>query len=137
MPIRAENRARYPRTWRAMVAQAAHRSGGRCECDGRCGLVHEEEGRCDAVNGLPHPRTGSIVVLTLAHEHGVPLEETVIDRMFHACQQCHNRYDAPMRADGVRKRREIERRRVMDKAGQISFELQCFGARPGRLAPQR
>jgi hypothetical protein len=42
------------------------------------------------------------VVLTLAHEHGVPLEETTIDRMFHACQRCHNRYDAPMRAAGIK-----------------------------------
>ncbi|WP_156437649.1 MULTISPECIES: hypothetical protein [unclassified Sphingomonas] len=40
-------------------------------------------------------------MLTLAHEHGVPLEETSIDRMFHACQRCHNRYDAPMRRRGI------------------------------------
>lgn len=99
MPIRSENRARYPKTWREMVALAAARSGGRCECDGRCGLDHG--GRCTAINGQPHPTTGSKVVLTLAHEHGVPLEEEAIDRMFHACQQCHNRYDAPMRRAGV------------------------------------
>lgn len=124
MPIRPENRARYPKTWRAMVAQASHRSGGRCECDGKCGLIHEG-GRCDAINGLAHPRTGSIVVLTLAHNHGVPLEETTIERMFHACQQCHNRYDAPMRAAGVKARREAERARIMDKLGQLSFEIAC------------
>lgn len=112
-----------------MVAQAADRSGGRCECDGKCGIPHEG-GRCDAINGRPHPVTGSIVVLTLAHEHGVPLEETSIERMFHACQRCHNRYDAPMRAAGVKARREAERRRVLDKLGQIAFELACFG-RPG------
>lgn len=99
MPIRPENRARYPRTWKAMVAAARERSGDRCECDGKCGLDHG--GRCDAVNGQPHPSTGSKVVLTLAHEHGVPLEETGIERMFHACQQCHNRYDAPMRRAGI------------------------------------
>lgn len=122
MPIRPENRKRYPKNWKAMVAQAHHRSGGRCECDGRCGLKHED-GRCDAINGLPHPRTGSIVVLTLAHFHGVPLEATEIDEMMHACQQCHNRYDAPMRAAGIARRREEERRRVLDKAGQINFEL--------------
>lgn len=103
MPIRPENRARYPKSWKAMVAQARERSGDRCECDGKCGLTHDG-GRCAALNGKPHPSTGSIVVLTLAHEHGVPLEETSIERMFHACQQCHNRYDAPMRRAGIQQR---------------------------------
>lgn len=105
MPIRPENRARYPKTWRAMVVEARARSGDRCECLGQCGLVHAG-GRCDASNGQPHPSTGSKVVLTLAHEHGVALEETSIARMFHACQQCHNRYDAPVRRAGIRARRK-------------------------------
>jgi hypothetical protein len=83
-----------------MVAAARLRSGNRCECDGKCGQDHPG-GRCTAVNGQLHPDTGSTVVLTLAHEHGVPLEETSIDRMFHACQRCHNRYDAPMRRRGI------------------------------------
>ncbi len=100
MPIRPENRARYPKTWREMVAKAAERSGGRCECIGQCGLVHAG-GRCAAINGELHQVTGSRVILTLAHEHGVPLEETSIERMFHACQQCHNRYDAPQRRAGI------------------------------------
>lgn len=103
MPIRPENRARYPKTWKQMVERARERSGNRCECDGKCGIEHEG-GRCNAANHEPHPRTGSKVVLTLAHEHGVPLEETSIERMFHACQRCHNRYDAPMRRAGIRER---------------------------------
>lgn len=102
MPIRPENRARYPKTWKQMVADARVRSGNRCECLGQCGLDHG--GRCDALNGQPNPRTGSKVVLTLAHMHGVPLEETSIERMFHACQQCHNKYDAPMRREGIKLR---------------------------------
>lgn len=111
-----------------MVAQAFARSGGQCECEGQCGHVHEG-GRCDARQGLPHPVTTSIVVLTLAHKHGVPLEETSIERMFHACQRCHNAYDAPMRAAGVKARREEERRRVLAKAGQMAFELECATGR--------
>lgn len=102
MPIRPENLARYPKQWPAMVAQARERSGGRCECIGQCGIDHD--GRCVARNGEIHPTTGSKVVLTLAHNHGVPLEETSIERMFHACQQCHNRYDAPMRRAGIKAR---------------------------------
>lgn len=107
MPIRPENRARYPKSWKSMVAAAGQRSGGRCECDGKCGIEHDG-GRCNALNREPHPRTGSIVVLTLAHEHGVELEETSIDRMFHACQQCHNRYDAPMRRAGIQERQRAQ-----------------------------
>lgn len=105
MPIRPENKLRYPprKVWLGMVEAARERGGNRCECDGKCGLVHEG-GRCSAVNGEPHPTTGSKVVLTLAHEHGVPLEETSIERMFHACQRCHNRYDAPMRRAGIQER---------------------------------
>lgn len=133
MPIRPENRGRYPKDWPAMRARAMHRAGNRCECDGKCGLEHEG-GRCDALHGQPHPVTGSIVVLTLAHEHGVPLEETSIDRMFMGCQRCHNRYDAPMRAAGIRERREAERRRIADKAGQLRFEVECFG--PGKAAAE-
>jgi hypothetical protein len=113
LPIRPENRDRYPKEWRQMVAAAAERSGGRCECDGKCGTPHPG-GRCDAVNGEPHPDTGSTVVLTLAHEHGVPLEETSIKRMFHACQRCHNRYDAPMRRAGI-----LERQRARAAVGDL------------------
>ncbi len=103
MPIRPENRARYPKIWPQMVARARERSGNRCECDGRCGIVHPG-GRCEAKNGEPHPTTKSKVVLTLAHFHGVALEETSIEEMMHACQQCHNRYDAPVRRAGIRER---------------------------------
>lgn len=115
MPIRPENAKRYPprKVWSAMVEQARERGGDRCECDGKCGMAHDG-GRCSAMNGQPHPLTGSKVVLTLAHEHGVPLEETSIERMFHACQQCHNRYDAPMRRAGI-----IERKRAAAAVGDL------------------
>lgn len=96
MPIRPENRDRYPKSWKAMVAQAHERSGGRCECEGQCGINHG--GRCIELNGKPHTQTGSTVVLTLAHRHGVPLEETSIERMFHACQRCHLLYDKDIHA---------------------------------------
>jgi hypothetical protein len=108
MPIRPENAKRYPKSWRDMVSQARERSGNRCECKGQCGFLHPGV-RCNAENGKPHPITGSKVVLTLAHEHGVPLEETSIDRMFHACQRCHLVYDKHIhrknREETLRKRK--------------------------------
>ena len=96
-----------------MVEQARERGGNRCECRGQCGDDHTD-GRCDAANSEPHPQTGSIVVLTLAHEHGVQLEETSIERMFHDCQRCHNKYDAPMRQRGIRERLFADQGRLFE-----------------------
>lgn len=79
MPIRPENVKRYPKHWKTVIVpRIAARAGGRCECAGECGLVHESsdmatgEPRCDAENGKHHPRTGSKVVLTVAHLDHTP-----------------------------------------------------------------
>lgn len=102
MPIRPENRARYPKDWKAISARIRfERAGGVCECTGECGLDHD--GRCDAVHAEPHPRTGSKVVLTTAHLND-PIEDCSDENLRAMCQQCHNRYDAPMRRAGIRER---------------------------------
>jgi hypothetical protein len=44
-PIRASERARYPADWPAISLRIRDRSGGRCECDGRCGHDHHAETR--------------------------------------------------------------------------------------------
>jgi len=111
-----------------MVNRVRHRSGSRCECSGQCGEDHDG-GRCSAINGYPHPVTTSIVVLTVAHFHGEPLESVDIARMFDACQRCHNRYDAPMRQANAAKTRAAKKEaaaaRVRDKAGAIAFDMEC------------
>lgn len=125
MPVRPENRGRYPPNWKEISARIRFvRAGGQCECTGECGLSHG--GRCDARHGHTHPRTGSRVTLTTAHRAD-PIEDCSDANLFAACQLCHNRYDAPARAAGVARRREAERRRILDKAGQLAFEHQCFG----------
>lgn len=103
MSIRPENRKRYPKKWKLMVEMARVRSGNRCECRGQCGRDHPD-GRCAAVHRGKHPETRSVVILTLAHFLGVPEEYEDISQMFHACQACHNRYDAPKRRAGIRAR---------------------------------
>lgn len=126
MPIRPENRARYPKNWKAISLSIRFgRAGGRCECQGQCGQPHDD-GRCAARHGELHPETGSIVVLTSAHFHGTTPEQCEGEHLFAACQRCHNRYDAPLRQAGIRERRERERRRILDKAGQLAFEIDCF-----------
>ena len=86
MPIKPENRARYPANWKQIVAQIRERSGNRCE-----GTPMFPE--CRAANGEPHPETGSKVVLTTAHLDHVP-ENCDLSNLRHLCQRCHLTYDA-------------------------------------------
>lgn len=94
MPIRPENRRRYPPDWKAISCEIRFvRAEGRCECSGMCGL-HVD--RCDAINYAPHPTTGSRVVLTVAHLNHTP-EDCDPDNLRAMCQRCHLTYDRKAR----------------------------------------
>lgn len=71
MPIRPENRARYPKNWREISHRIRFdRAQQRCECLGECGRG-THEGRCPNRHGEPAYGTGSKVCLTTAHlDHG-------------------------------------------------------------------
>jgi len=86
MPIKPENKNRYPGNWQEIRTIIKTRSGDRCE-----GSPAYPE--CDAVNGSPHPVTGSKVVLTVAHLDHTP-ENCELDNLKHWCQRCHLTYDA-------------------------------------------
>ena len=102
MPIRPENRKRYPKDWKQISAHIRFvRAKGQCECTGECGINHQ--GRCNAFHRDPHPVTGSKVILTVAHLDHQP--ETRDPKKLKAmCQRCHNKMDAPMRRAGIRQR---------------------------------
>jgi hypothetical protein len=91
MPIRPENKALYPQNWKEIVARINKRAGNCCEI-------------CGARNHEPHPITGSMVVLTTMH-----MSDDITDcsdyNLKAACQKCHNSYDAPARAAGVKRRK--------------------------------
>lgn len=91
MPIRPEDRARYPSDWKAIVAQVRERSGNRCE-----GSPCFPE--CRAPNGEPHPVTGSLVVLTTGHLDHTP-ETRDLAKLRHWCQRCHLVYDREHHAE--------------------------------------
>lgn len=113
MPIRPENRARYPQDWPLISARIRNeRAGGRCECEGECGRgVHA--GRCMALNGQPSPYTGTKVVLTVAHLDHTP--ENCDDANLKAmCQGCHLRYDAEHHAETAASTRAAELAEQMD-----------------------
>ena len=91
MPIRPENKGRYPKDWKQISRRIRERAGGKCEF-------------CGAGDGLPHPVTGSKVVLTVAHLDHTP-ENCGDENLKAHCQRCHNGYDAKERARGIRTRR--------------------------------
>lgn len=127
MPIRPENRARYPKDWPSISARIRYeRAGNRCE---ECGVQNGQLGGRDAAgkwhparptgdNGLrltwPAPGSWSWcegglqlrivrIVLTVAHLDHTP--ENCGDENLRAwCQRCHNRYDAKARRAGIRER---------------------------------
>lgn len=90
MPIRPENRERYPKDWKVISLEVRERAGWRCEGS-------PAYPNCRAANGEPHPVTLSRVVLTVAHldhqpEHcGEPGDRPNLKAM---CQRCHLTYDA-------------------------------------------
>jgi hypothetical protein len=109
MPVRPENRARYPADWKDIVARIRVRSGDRCECRGECGRAVGHlwtDGRCMNRQGEAAWLTLSRVVLTTAHRDHVP-EHCDDDNLFHACQGCHLAYDREHHAEtAYRTRRE-------------------------------
>ncbi|MEU6721565.1 hypothetical protein ABZ897_59865 [Nonomuraea sp. NPDC046802] len=103
MPIRPENKIRYPADWPQISERIRfERAGGFCECVGECG--HHPGRPCGAVHGKPHPVTGSLVVLTTAHRNHVP-EDCREENLFAACQRCHLSYDLELhKANAARTR---------------------------------
>jgi len=91
VPIKPENRARYPKDWPAIVAKVRERSGDQCE-----GSPAYPD--CRARNGAPHPDTGSRVVLTTGHLDHAP-ENCDLSNLRHWCQRCHLAYDANHHAE--------------------------------------
>lgn len=82
MPIKPENRARYPKDWKEISARIRFE-----RAEGICEFCREAE------HGKPHPITGSIVVLTTAHLDHTP-EHCDDDNLAAMCQKCHLTYDA-------------------------------------------
>ena len=82
MPISKDMAPRYPSDWarrRRFIIE--YRAQNRCEW-------------CGALNGAPHPETGSRVALTLAHVWDKRPEQASLLNLAALCQRCHNRWDA-------------------------------------------
>jgi hypothetical protein len=116
MPIRPENRHRYPANWPAISLRIRTvRAAGRCECLGECGRG-THVGRCPNVNGGQAYGTGSKVVLTVAHLDHVP-EHSDDSNLRAMCQGCHLHYDR----DHHRETAAATRRAALEATGQLTL----------------
>lgn len=85
MPIKPENKSRYPKDWKQIADSIRARADNKCE-----GSPMFPD--CRAENGKAHPVTGSKVVLTVAHLDHTP-ENCEPDNLKAMCQRCHLNYD--------------------------------------------
>jgi len=141
MPIRTENKDRYPADWPEIRSRILERAGNCCET---CGVKNHAVGYRDPdgtfveisrnqpiVDAGPEfwvgkPGLGVVkIVLTIMHLDHKP-ENCDPANLSAACQLCHNRYDAPVRAAG----RRLRLRRAIEKA-QIALILTSRQAEKG------
>lgn len=110
MPIKPENRARYPKDWKAISQRIRARSGGRCECDGECGLHRTNPGprRCAETHGQKATWAKGTVILTVAHLNHLP-EDCRDENLKAMCQRCHLRYDSQHHQKNARETRRVKR----------------------------
>jgi hypothetical protein len=102
MPIRPENKHRYPKDWKLRSRFVRfYRAKNKCEW-------------CGAENGKPHPITGSKVVLTTAHVYDDRPEASNLLNLAALCQRCHNRHDA-------KDRHERRKARLERESGQMNL----------------
>lgn len=106
MPIRPEEKDRYPPDWPKISRQIRDRAGDRCE-----GSPAFPD--CRAANGQPHPVTGSKVVLTVGHLDHTP-ENCGDDNLRAWCQRCHLTYDRDHHA-----RTRLRTRRARRASGDL------------------
>jgi 5-methylcytosine-specific restriction endonuclease McrA len=93
MPIRASERARYPKDWAAISLAVRQEAGWQCE-----GSPCYPD--CRATDGFPHPVTGATVVLTVGHLDHQP-EHCERANLKAWCQRCHNTYDRAHRRQTI------------------------------------
>lgn len=93
MPIKPENKNRYPKNWKQIREEILKRANNCCE---NCGVQNYAM--------RMNPKTGkeARIVLTIAHLDHTP-ENCSPDNLRAWCQRCHNQYDAIHRAESRKK----------------------------------
>ncbi|NJM13061.1 MAG: hypothetical protein HC889_15420 [Synechococcaceae cyanobacterium SM1_2_3] len=125
MPIKAENKGRYPKNWKQIRAAILERAGHRCE---ECGIPnhvwrHNRIGLwTTGINRVACWRALGVsvtrIVLTIAHLDHTP-ENCDPANLRALCQRCHLAYDAQHHARNAARTRYNRR----EQAGQQRLEL--------------
>ena len=89
MPIKPENKSRYPKNWKRVRASILERAHNSCEF---CGVGNP------TYRYNEHTGRMAYIVLTIAHLDHTP-EHCTLDNLRALCQRCHNRYDAEHRKE--------------------------------------
>ncbi len=100
MPIRPENKNKYPKNWKEIRKEILKRADNKCE-----GSPKYPD--CRAENYKSHPVTKSRVILTIAHLDHNP-ENCNKNNLKAMCQRCHNTYDIENRVKGIKDRKILK-----------------------------
>ena len=108
MPIKPENKSRYPKNWKQIRESILKRAGNRCEM---CGVENLSE--------YVRKKDGKVCkhVLTIAHVYDESPENADPGNLMALCCFCHNGLDAKMRSEHARATRLAK-----DKSLKIKFE---------------
>jgi hypothetical protein len=124
VPIKPENRDRYPADWkeiRERIMERAVPEGAffsQCECRGECGRRTHDPGRCPNRHGFEAYNSEAVVVLTVAHLDHTP--ENCDERNLRAmCQGCHLHYDI----EHHRQSRLASERAAREASGQLTLAV--------------
>ena len=109
MPIKPENKARYPKDWKAIVAKVRAKVWWtvRVSRQSAASIRATCPRRCVEVNGQAAQWARGTVVLTVAHLDHTP-EHCDLENLRDMCQRCHLRYDVPHHRATSRRTRETK-----------------------------
>ena len=111
MPIRASEKARYPKDWKTISLRIKTRALWRCECQGECGLhpPNPLPRRCVERHGEPAVFARGRVILTVAHLGDPSPENCADDNLKAMCQRCHLRYDLAQHQEHAAQTRRLKK----------------------------
>jgi 5-methylcytosine-specific restriction endonuclease McrA len=111
MPIKPENKSRYPKDWPLIRERIRERAGDKCE---NCGVVnYSYVNKFTRELCLQDEENTIRIVCTTAHLDHNP-ENCDDKNLAFLCQRCHNRYDMPHR---------IQTRKATKLKGQLAMPL--------------
>ena len=99
MPIKPENKLRYPSNWKQIRTSILERAHNCCEF---CGVENHTYRYNDRTKHMVR------IVLTIAHLDHTP-EHCSPENLRALCQRCHNRYDAEHRKETRSNNKKVKR----------------------------